>query len=94
MVFNSYIWDWYVVIKHVSEWLILFVMLWILHDPGEDATHPGPADSSREVAGAEGDEYWEIPAGAEEYGGRVGRSTHPASQLTGNGRRLDEYGAI
>lgn len=96
IVFNSHLWDWYIVIKHVSEWMILFIMLWILHDPREDASVEGPADSTRAVAGAQGGEYWEIPAEAEEIGGRVGRgsSSHPASQLTGNGRRLDEYGAI
>lgn len=71
-------------------------MLWILHDPGENASDPESADSSREVAGVEGDEYWKVPAEAEECGGGVGCGdrSDAASQLTGNGRRLDEYGTI
>lgn len=95
--FSSSVWDWYVVVKHVSEWMILFVMLWILHDPGEDNTSVSESeDGLRGGSGAEGDEYWEIPAEGRDYeGGRGGDDFGgPTSQLTGNGRRLDEYGTI
>lgn len=88
------------VVKHVSEWMILFVMLWILHDPGDDNTSVSESEDGLRVgSGAEGDEYWEIPAEARGYdGGRGARGGGdfggPTSQLTGNGRRLDEYGTI
>ncbi|CAM9784409.1 unnamed protein product, partial [Hapterophycus canaliculatus] len=68
--FSSGVWDWYVVVKHVSEWMILFVMLWILHDPGEENVSVSESeDGFRGSSGPEGDEYWEIPAEARGFDG-------------------------
>lgn len=106
VVFSSSVWDWYILIKHVSEWMILFVMLWILHDPGDDDSVVG-SDDSRGMAGVEGEEYWEVPAEEDDgYGGGGGdsgsgsgkscgsRVSGPASELAADGQRVDKYGAI
>eukprot|EP00752_Nemacystus_decipiens_P008046 g7191.t1 len=97
IVFSSSVWDWYILVKHVSEWMILFVMLWILHDPGEDESEAGSGeDDSRGMSGAEGEEYWEVAAEADGYGGggRGSKVSGPRSELTADGRRADKYGAI
>lgn len=96
IVFNSSFWDWYILIKHVSEWMILFMMLWILHDPGEEDDSVAGSDDSRGVSGAEGGEYWEVPAEPDGYGGggRGSKVGGPASELAVDGRRVDKYGAI
>lgn len=85
--FGSRMWDWYILIKHASEWLILFLMLWILHSSDEP--------------GAEGDGEADDPEGAEEYWDgsfvedpRQSLGDDPTAQLTGNGTRQGEYGTL
>lgn len=100
VAFNSRLWDWYIVVKHTSEWLILFLMLWILHDPGDSSDgsshQEGNLGSEEEGMGEEEEElgeeeYWEIPAPGHH---RYGEAGSASDQLTANGRRLDEYGTI
>lgn len=88
--FNSSVWDWYIVIKHLSEWMILFAMLWILHDPGDGDSAAESDDAGR---GNAGDEYWEPAVEDANYGGG-GSKVSDSAKLTGEGQRLDKYGAI
>lgn len=68
----------------------------ILHDPGEDASVVGSDDSSRGMVGTEGEEYSEVPAETDGYGGGGSGSkvSGLASELAVDGQRLDKYGAI
>ncbi|CAM9506425.1 unnamed protein product [Ectocarpus sp. 12 AP-2014] len=96
MVFRSWVWDWYVVVKHVSEWMILFVMLWILHDPAEGGSSLGSDEGSQGLAAAEDPEYWEMPPEADGRNGCADDDTgeDATSQLTGNGRDPEAYGTL
>lgn len=97
MVFSSWVWDWYVVVKHVSEWMILFVMLWILHDPAEEGSSQGSDQGSLGLAAAEDHEYWEVTPEADGHSGCADnddKSGDATSQLTGNGRDPEAYGTL
>ncbi|CAM9234872.1 unnamed protein product [Choristocarpus tenellus] len=58
LVFDTLWWDWYILIKHLAEWVILFLLLWILHSPG--------GGGGSRVAGDDGgfsyydDDYFEV----------------------------------
>lgn len=102
-------WDWYILIRHTSEWLILFLMLWILHSPQQDS-------SSSDYSQFPDDDIDPLEEGSDDEGGGLGQVTgggsggedsgdngnnarytrEPAGRepLTDGRRRVDEYGAI
>lgn len=62
-------------------------MLWILHSPEDSSDRGGEEDTGVGDAGGE-EEYWVPDEEEHRY------NDNPGAQLTGNGRTIDEYGAI
>lgn len=104
--FSARMWNWYMLIKHSSEWLILSLMLWMLHVPSGGQAPPsyyseGDAlygEDEEEASRGAGDapssagenDYWDRP------GSHAGYGVEPTGSqpLNQDGRSVDEYGSI
>ena len=92
-MFKDDLWNWYIVVRHASEALILCLMLWILHEEpeSEEAEGGGLADvEGGRTRGVGGDEYREITLEDPRYGGQI----PPRNFVTSARRGVDEYGAV
>lgn len=100
-------WDWYILVKHSSEWVILALMLYILHVP-EGQSGSTSQYSEYDVLGEEDEEEAVRPiedggaseGGDDEFwnasGGAPGRIGYLEGRqpLNAHTRKVDEYGAI